>query len=84
MQISEGEEALTGVQNIALFLTFDDGRTTTGGASCKLIPNSEDFSMELRLVRLEVTLPDGQTASLPARGTDPESVRDPEVGESDQ
>ena len=84
MQISEGEESLTGVQNIALFLTFDDGRTTTGGASCKLIPNSEDFSMELRLVRLEVTLPDGQTASLPARGTDPESVRDPEIGESDQ
>jgi len=90
MQISEGEESFSGVQNIALFLTFEDGSTTTGGASCKLIPNSNDFSMELRLVRFEVSLPDGATASLPPRddpimsGTGSGTDRDPDVMEDDQ
>lgn len=84
MQMSESDEVMSGVQNIALFLSFEDGNAT-GGAVCKLIPNSKSFSMEVRLLRLEVSLPDGTLAMLPptSETLDEDGSSDPDPKDED-
>lgn len=63
----------------AIVLTFEDS-LVTGGVVCEMNVSPVDFSLQIRLIRLEVSLPGGRELNLPVGATEVGSDLDPTDG----
>ena len=93
VQRSVQPEFSRSLHDVALVFTFEK-EMATGGAVCELIVNPNGFQLDVRLVRLEINLPEGGVRELPDSETSksgeardstvdgPEATRDSPAEES--